>query len=54
MPPDRDIDFCTDLELGAHPILIQPYPMDLEKSRELNAQIKELISEGFIHPRASP
>ncbi|XP_070054051.1 uncharacterized protein [Nicotiana tomentosiformis] len=27
MPPDRDVNFCMDLALGAHPISIPPYRM---------------------------
>ena len=27
MPPDRDIDFCIELEPGTHPISIPPYRM---------------------------
>ena len=27
MPPDRDIDFCIDLEPGTRPISIPPYRM---------------------------
>ncbi|WMV47133.1 hypothetical protein MTR67_040518 [Solanum verrucosum] len=29
MPPNRDIDFCIDLELGTHPISIPSYHMAL-------------------------
>ncbi|WMV18978.1 hypothetical protein MTR67_012363 [Solanum verrucosum] len=37
MPPDRDIDFCIDLEPGTHPISIPPHHMALAKLREIKA-----------------
>ena len=37
MPPDRDIDFCIDLEPGTHPISITPYRMAPSELRELKA-----------------
>ena len=54
MPPDRDIDFCIDLEPGTRPISIPPYRMAPPELRELKAQLQELLSKGFIRPSASP
>ncbi|KAH0702090.1 hypothetical protein KY285_016368 [Solanum tuberosum] len=54
MPPDRDIDFCIDLEPGTLPISILPYRMAPAELRELKAQIQELLDKGFIRPSASP
>ncbi|KAH0746089.1 hypothetical protein KY285_007746 [Solanum tuberosum] len=54
MPPDRDIDFCIDLEPGTRPISILPYRMATVQLRELKAQIQELLNMGFIRPSASP
>ena len=54
MPPDRDIDFCIDLEPGTRPISISPYRMAPAELRELKAQLQELLSKGFIRPSASP
>ncbi|KAH0759738.1 hypothetical protein KY290_023231 [Solanum tuberosum] len=54
MPPDRDIDFCINLESGTRPIFIPPYRMAPAELRELKAQIQELLDKGFIHPSASP
>ena len=34
MPPDRDIDFCIDLEPGTRPISIPPYRMAPAELRE--------------------
>ncbi|WMV45476.1 hypothetical protein MTR67_038861 [Solanum verrucosum] len=47
-PPDRDIDFCIDLELGTHPISIPPYRIAPTELRELKIQIKELLDKCFI------
>ena len=54
MPPDRDIDFCIDLEPGTRPISILPYRMAPAELRELKAQLQELFGKGFIRPSASP
>ena len=54
MPPDRDIDFCIDLEPGTRPISIPPYRMTPAELRELKAQLQELLGKGFIRPSASP
>ncbi|XP_069147079.1 uncharacterized protein [Solanum lycopersicum] len=54
MPPDRDIDFCIDLEPGTRPISIPPYRMAPAELRELKAQLQELLNKGFIRPSASP
>ncbi|WMV32638.1 hypothetical protein MTR67_026023 [Solanum verrucosum] len=54
MPPDRDIDFCIDLEPGTRPISIPPYRMGPTQLRGLKAQIQELLNKGFICPSASP
>ena len=54
MPPDRDIDFCIDLESGTRPISIPPYRMAPAELRELKAQLQGLLSKGFIRPSASP
>ena len=54
MPPDRDIDFCIDLEPGTRPISIPPYRMAPAELRELKAQLQELLGKSFIRPSASP
>ena len=41
LPPDRDIDFCIDLEPGTRPISIPPYRMAPAELRELKAQLQE-------------
>ena len=54
MTPDRDIDFCIDLEPGTRPISIPPYRMAPAELRELKAQLQEFLGKGFIRPSASP
>ena len=54
MPPDRDIDFCIDLEPGTCPISIPPYRMAPAELRELKVQLEELLSKVFIRLSASP
>ncbi|WMV29708.1 hypothetical protein MTR67_023093 [Solanum verrucosum] len=43
MPPDRDIDFCIDLEPGTRPIFIPPYRMASVELRGLKAQYKSFL-----------
>ena len=54
IPPDRDIDFCIDLEPGTRPISIPPYRMAPAELRELKVQLEELLSKVFIRLSASP
>ncbi|XP_069143327.1 uncharacterized protein [Solanum lycopersicum] len=54
LPPDRDIDFCIDLDPGTRPISTPSYRMDLAKLRELKAQTQEFFYKGFINPCSSP
>ena len=39
IPPDRDIDFCIDLEPSTRPIFIPLYHMAPEELREIKDQI---------------
>ena len=52
--PDRDIDFCIDLDPGTPPISIPPYRKALAELRDLKAQLQELFGYCFIRPSASP
>jgi hypothetical protein len=54
MPPDRDIEFIIELLPGMPPISKRPYRMPVNEQVELNKQIAELQSKGFIHPSSSP
>ena len=48
LPPDRAIEFVIKLVPGTEPISIPPYIMVPEELKELNAQLEELLSKGFI------
>ena len=54
MPPDRDIDFCIDLEPGTGPISIPLDRMAPTELRELKSQLQEWLGKGFIKPSPSP
>ena len=54
LPPDRDIDFCIDLERDTQPISIPPYRMAPSELKELKEQLQDLLSKGFIRPSVSP
>jgi hypothetical protein len=42
MPPDRDVEFITDLLPGTAPISKIPYMMFVDELKELKKQLKEL------------
>jgi len=50
LPPDRDIDFCIDVERGTRPISIPPYRMAPAELKELKEKLQDLLSKGFIRP----
>ena len=54
LPPDRDIDFCIDVEPGTRPISIPPYHMAPAELKELKEQLQDLLSKDFIRPSVSP
>jgi hypothetical protein len=54
MPPDRDIQFITDLLPRMPPISKRSYRMPVNELVELKKQIAELQSKGFIRPNSSP
>jgi hypothetical protein len=54
MPPDRDIEFIIELQLGIAPISKRPYRMPPNELAELKIQLQDLLDKGFIHPSASP
>ena len=54
LPPDRAIEFVTELIPRTESISIPPYIMVPTKLKELKAQLKELLSKGFIRPSTSP
>ena len=54
LPPNRAIEFVIELIPGTEPISIPPYRMAPIELKELKAQLKELLSKGFIRPSTSP
>jgi hypothetical protein len=54
MPPDRDIEFIIELLPMMPPISKRPYRMPVNELVELQKQIAELQSKGFILPSSSP
>ena len=54
MPPDRDIEFLTELLPSTGPILKRPYRMPTNDLEEIKKQIKELLEKGYIQQSSSP
>jgi hypothetical protein len=52
MPPDRDIEFVTELQPGTAPISKRPYRMPPNELAELKVQLQDLLDRGFIRPSA--
>ena len=48
------MEFTVDLIPRTEPISIPPYKMAPAELSELKAQLKELLSKGFILPSISP
>jgi hypothetical protein len=53
MPPDRDIEFVSDLIPRTSPIAKRPYRMGAPELAELKKQLRELQQSGFIRPSSS-
>jgi hypothetical protein len=54
MPPDRNIEFAIELQLGTSPISKRPYRKPPTELAELKKQLQELLDKGFIRPSTSP
>jgi hypothetical protein len=54
MPPDRDVEFVIELQLGTAPISKRPYRMPPKELAEHKTQLQELLDNGYIHPSSSP
>jgi hypothetical protein len=54
MPPDRDVEFIIELQLGTTPISRRPYKMTPKELAELKVQLNELLDKGYIRPSSSP
>ena len=53
LPPDRDIDFCIDVEPHTQPISSPSYRMAPAELKELKEQLHDLLTKGFIRSSAS-
>ena len=54
MPPDREVEFCIELQPGTTPVARAPYRMAPAELRELKVQLEDLLEKGFIRPSTSP
>ena len=54
LPPHREMDFSNELYPSIDPISITPYRMAPIGLKELNIQLQELQSKGFIQSSTSP
>ena len=54
LPPHREMNFSIELYPCTDPISIAPYRMAPIELKELNIQLQELQSKGFIQPSPSP
>jgi hypothetical protein len=53
MPPERDIEFKIELQLGTALVAKSPYKMTREEFSELKIQLKDLLDKGYIRPSSS-
>ncbi|GKE37384.1 putative reverse transcriptase domain-containing protein, partial [Tanacetum coccineum] len=54
LPPVRQVEFQTDLILGAAPVARVPYRLAPSEMQELSNHLQELADRGFIRPSTSP
>jgi hypothetical protein len=54
MPPDWDVEFVTELQLGTAPIFKRPYRMPPKELAEPKNQLQELLDKGYNRPSSSP
>jgi len=52
--PHREVDFSIELVPGATTTSKAPYRMSTPELVELNLQLKEMLSKGYIRPIVSP
>ncbi|XP_049381211.1 uncharacterized protein LOC125845715 [Solanum stenotomum] len=54
LPPMREVDHKTELEVGTKPPTHAPYRMAPPKLEELRKQLKKLLESGHIRPSKTP
>ncbi|KAL8155573.1 hypothetical protein AgCh_000819 [Apium graveolens] len=50
LPPDREMEFAIELELGTTPVSKAPYRLAPVEMKELASQLQELLANGMIRP----
>ena len=53
-PPKRDAEHDIQIEEGSKPPSRPPYRLGPAEQDELEAQVKDLLAQGFIRPSSSP
>ncbi|XP_026384065.1 uncharacterized protein LOC113279599 [Papaver somniferum] len=54
LSPNKQVEFCIELQPGTTPIAPAPYRMAPKEMQELKSQIDQLLSQGFIRRSSSP
>ena len=54
LPPDRGIEHVIQEIPGSSPVYRPPYRLSPDETKETCAQVRQLISDGFIEPSNSP
>ena len=54
LPPSRSCNHSIPLIPGAQPVFIRPYRYPPKLKDEIEAQVKEMLAQGFIRPSTSP
>ncbi|KAJ1693767.1 hypothetical protein LUZ63_010465 [Rhynchospora breviuscula] len=54
LSPDREVEFCIELQPGTTQMAKAPYRMAPAELKELKLQLEELLEKGFIRPSTSP
>ena len=54
LPPTREVDHAIELVADAAPIAKPPYHHSQAQNVELENQLKDLLSNGYIRPSKSP
>jgi hypothetical protein len=54
LPPERDVEFVTELKPGTAPISRRSYQMPHNELAELKTQLQDLLEKGLIRPSSPP
>ncbi|XP_058741205.1 uncharacterized protein LOC131613564 [Vicia villosa] len=53
VPPEREVEFATNLVPGSRPVSMAPYRMSPSELTELKKQLEELLDKKFVRPSVS-